>query len=119
LYQFIRGNGGWDAFEMVLLKEVHCDTKFMARMAEEDERNKLKEQLNMRRAHQDEATKNEYKQTYNHQYYAQNREQLQVYQKQYREQNSERLLAQKHQYYLDNNGKIMEKLKTKIIRISQ
>jgi hypothetical protein len=36
-------------------------------MAEEDERKKLKDQLNVRRAHRDETTKNEYKQTYNHQ----------------------------------------------------
>jgi hypothetical protein len=114
LYQFIRANGGWDAFEMVPLKEVQCDTKLKARMAEEDERKKLKAQLNVRRAHRDEATKNEYKQTYNHQYYEKNREQLQVYQQQYRELNSERLLAQNHQYYLDNKDKIMEKHKTKI-----
>ena len=94
---------------MVPLKEVQCDTKLKARIAEEDERKKLKEHLNVRRAHRDEATKNEYKQTYNYQCYEQNRDQLQVYQQQYREQNSERLLAQKHQYYLDNKYKIMEK----------
>jgi hypothetical protein len=64
LYQFIRANGGWDAFEMVPLKEVQCDTKLKARMTEEDERKKLKEQLNVRRAHRDEDAKNEYKQTY-------------------------------------------------------
>jgi hypothetical protein len=115
LYQFIRANGGWDAFEMVPLKEVQCDTKLKARMAEEDERKKLKEQLNVRRAHRDEDAKNENRQTYNHQYYEQNREQLLVYQQLYREQNSERLLGQKHQYYLDNKDKIMEKHKTKIM----
>ena len=95
LYSTIRDNGGWDAFNMVIVKEFPCENKRQAEAEEDRIMREMKACLNSHRAY---ITKEEKK------------EQM----KEYREQNRDKVNEQKKEYYIRNINKIKEKNKEKI-----
>ena len=84
-YQYIRANGGWNEWEMVLLERHNCNDGNEARAKEEYWRCHFNAKLNMLRAYRTE-------------------EQVKGYQKEYREKNKE----QAKEYYEQHKGKILE-----------
>ena len=75
LYSTIRDNGGWDAFNMVVIKEFPCENKRQAEAEEDKCIREMKSSLNMRKAFLSPEEKQEYFKEYNKDYYQQNREQ--------------------------------------------
>jgi hypothetical protein len=69
VYEFIRNNGGFDAFEIDIIVKVFCNS-LEARMLEEDYRLKLNtSSMNTRRAHRTEEQRCEYHKGYNKKIY--------------------------------------------------
>ena len=85
IYQFIRGNGGFDAFEMIPLEIYECENKMQSRIREQIFINQLEiKKLNMRRAYRSENELKEYQQEYQkeyqQEYYENNKEKIKEYQ---------------------------------------
>jgi len=100
IYKMIRDNGGWDAFNMTIIKEFPCQNKQEA-LAEEDRIiREMKSNMNKIRAYVTPEDVKEQKK----QYYEQNKEQITERQKQYYEQNKE----QKKQYYEQNKERFKQ-----------
>lgn len=95
LYQCIRDNGGWDAFNMVVIKEFPCENKRQAEAEEDKVMREMKASLNMQRAF---ITKEEIKEQ----------------KKEYREQNREKIVEYRKEYREQNRDKIKEQMKEKI-----
>ena len=119
VYIFIRNNGGWDNFEMVLIEEYSCENKLYATQRERYWVETLHATLN---SYIPSRTKKEY--------YEENKEYLQEKKKEYNEENREeitekrkihydvnreRLLEEKKDYYEENREKILEKKKETIV----
>ena len=69
VYEFIRNNGGFDAFEIDIVVKVLCNS-LEARMLEEDYRLKLNtSSMNTRRAHRTEEQRCDYHKGYNKKIY--------------------------------------------------
>jgi hypothetical protein len=96
LYQMIRDNGGWNEFNMVVIKKFCCENGQEAKAEEDRIIRQMKCNMNMRRAY----TTNEEKK----EYYEQNKERLNEQSKQYYERNKE----QKKEYYENNKEKIKQ-----------
>jgi hypothetical protein len=104
VYQFIRENGGWDNWTMILIEEYSCDNKLQASQRERYWLETLNATLNNRipsRTQQE--------------YYEENREIIIEKNKKYRETNEERILQQRATYREENREKINEIKKIKII----
>jgi hypothetical protein len=102
LYQFIRNNGGWDNFEMIVLIELNCKDKNEAERNERKYLEELKATLNKtiptrtpKEYYEDnkEKTLNQKKE-----YYQLNKEERQLYNKTYREQNIEHRRTKENEY---------------------
>lgn len=80
LYQFILENGDWDAFEIIPIEEIFCNTKLQARIKEQEHINKTKQNiLNMVRAYRDEECLEQIRlkqNELNREYYHKNRDEL-------------------------------------------
>ena len=100
LYRMIRDNGGWEMFNMVIVKNFCCDNGQEAKAEEDRIIRQMKATMNMIRAY----TTNEEKKEYIKQYQEQNKEQINEQQKQYYERNKE----QKKEYYENNKEKIKQ-----------
>ena len=61
VYQFIRENGGWGNFDMILIKTVECNNSLEARKVERDLIEELEATLNQRCPYQTEEGKKEKK----------------------------------------------------------
>ena len=100
-YQYIRGNGGWDCFNMIEVEKFPCNDGNEARAREEYWRCHFNSQLNMIRSYRtdeqrkelDKERKREYRE---HDKY---REYQKVYQKKSYEANKEYRLEYQKQYY--------------------
>ena len=64
LYQTIRDNGGWDAFNMVVVKEFPCENKRQADAEEDRIMRQMKSSLNMCRAYQTTEERRDYLKKY-------------------------------------------------------
>jgi len=103
VYQMIRKNGGFDCFNIIVIKEFPCSNKREA-LAEEDRIiREMKSNMNKIRAYVTPEDVKEQKK----QYYEQNKEQIAERQKQYYEQNKEQF----KQYYEQNKEQIAENKK--------
>ena len=114
LYKMMRDNGGWDMFNMVIVKEFPCENKRQAEAEEDRIIRETKSNMNMRRAYVSHDELLEQKKKYREQniermkqYYEQNKE----YYKQYREQNKEQIAERNKQYYEQNKEQIVERKK--------
>ncbi len=103
LYQMIRENGGWDMFNMVIVKEFPCENKREAECEEDKCIREMKSSLNMRRAY---ITPEEKKQ-----YYTEHKEQIAERQKQYNLEHKDKLAERKKQYNLEHKDQIAERKK--------
>jgi hypothetical protein len=104
VYQFIRENGGWDKWDMILVEKYSCKCSAEAVARERYWIKELKATLNTREPGR---TKKEWREA--------NRDKLAEYQNEYREANREKLLEQKKEYHQANREKLNEKKKQKII----
>jgi len=119
VYQFIRENGGWENWVMILIEKYPCDGKEELKIRERYHIELLKSKLNKQMPTR---TKKEYYENNKEifaeqkkQYYQNNKKILSEKQKEYREQNKEYKKEKAKQYYENNKQIILEKAKEKVI----
>ena len=105
-YQYIRENGGWDKWDMILVEKYSCKCSAEAVARERYWIKELKATLNTREPGR---TKKEWREA--------NRDKLAEYQNEYREANREKLLEQKKEYHQANREKLNEKKNKKLFVI--
>jgi predicted GIY-YIG superfamily endonuclease len=111
LYEMIRDNGGWQMFNMVIIKEFCCENAEQARAEEDRIMREMKCNMNMIRAH----TTSEEKRQQKKEYFEQNKQQKKEYDEQYYENNKEKKKEYVKEYYEQNREEINEKRKQKLI----
>jgi len=82
-YQYIRNNGGWNEWEMVLVERHNCNDGNEARAREEYWRSHFNAQLNSVRAYITEEQDKEMRKERKKEYREQNKEKLKEYQQEY------------------------------------
>ncbi len=92
-YQYIRGNGGWECFNMIEVEKFPCNDGNEAKAREEYWRCHFNSQLNTKRAYTTDVERSE-------------RDKL------YRGDNKDKISEQKKQYYETNKQKQLEYQKT-------
>jgi hypothetical protein len=109
VYQFIRDNGGWDNWSMIMIEEYSCENKLQLLKKEREYVEKSILSLNyclptrtIDEYRKDNKEKNKI-------YYKKNKEILIKYQKKYNEDNKDDIIKKKKKYYYDNKEKIKEK----------
>ena len=100
LYQTIRDNGGWDAFNMVIVKEFPCENKRQAEAEEDKCIREMKSSLNMRKA----FTTPEEKLEHNREYRVKNKNKI----KEYLEKNKDKIKERSKEHYEQNKDKHRE-----------
>ena len=96
VYQYIRANGGWENFNMIVLERFSCIDEYDACAKEQEYITNLHSTLNSKyasRTHQ--------------QYYEDNKEQKTIYCRQYYEDNIVKKQEQGKQYYENNKEQIL------------
>jgi len=100
VYQFIRENGGWDNWSMIIVEEYPCENRNQAELRErywiEKQQSTLNQVIPTR-------TRQEY--------YEENREELCEKSKHYYEEHKEEILEQNKQYKEEHKEQIIEKNK--------
>jgi len=86
LYQFIRANGGWENFDMILLEEYSCNSRTEGRCREEEVKVERKAQLNMVKAFRTQEQKKEDKKKWDEE----NKEKIKIYNEKYKERKIEK-----------------------------
>ena len=97
VYQMIRENGGWDDFNMVVIKDFPCENKQQATTEEDRIMREMKATMNTFRA----SRSRKELQEYNHQYYDKNKE----YFREYNEKNKEKISTKNNKVCLCKCGK--------------
>ena len=95
VYQFIRDNGGWDNWDMILIAKVNCNDRLELRKKEREYMEEYKPSLNMVIAHQDKEEKKEYH-------------------KEWYKTNKLKVLTQQKERYETKKEEIHEKAKVKV-----
>jgi len=104
VYQMIRDNGGWEAFNMIEIEKYPCNDKREAEKRENEIMIELKANMNMRKSYCGYNTTQEYKQQYQQEYRIDNKETIQKNKKKYYNDNKETI----KQYNIDNKNKIQD-----------
>jgi len=119
VYEFIRNNGGFDNWNIIVLEEYPCNSFSDAIIKEREYYETLKPTLNMiypQRTNKEYIIDNiEYYNQYGKQYRIDNKEYYNEYVKQYRIDNKEYTKEYIKQYRNDNKEKIKEKAKKKVM----
>jgi hypothetical protein len=114
-YQFIRENGGWDNFEIVLIEDFPCDNVEEATRRErywvENLNASLNKQIPSRTQVEYTETRKEHFKEYKHQYYLENKERLTEKNKNYHQENKEEIKQKQHELYEKNKEERLEKAK--------
>tara|TARA_R110000823_G_scaffold269763_1_gene389492 strand:+ start:72 stop:656 length:585 start_codon:yes stop_codon:yes gene_type:complete len=105
LYQNIRANGGFEAFNMIQVCEYPCETKQQSLMEEDRITRELKATLNTNRAYASEEDKKIYKKKY----CADNKEHINEKGIDYYQANKDKISELRRAYYQANIDKIREK----------
>ena len=124
-YVMIRENGGWDMFDMVLVKKYPCNDYLEAFAEEERIRREMNANMNGQRCFTTQEERNEYQKQYREtheeqkkvidkKYYENNKKKILEYQKQYYESHREQINEIKKKYYETHKEKVEEKNKQKI-----
>jgi len=95
VYQYIRGNGGWNEWEMIELDNKICDTKKNAVMIEQKYMDELKSDLNGAKSYTGIDNKNEYMK----QYRQERKAEIKEYNKKYKEEHKSELSEKQKEYY--------------------
>ena len=130
LYKFIRDNGGWDNFDMILINTECCDGVLEARRRErehiEQHNSSLNHTIPSRSSNEYLEANKERFQKYRQEYYEQNKpeisEKRKIYRdnhkeekalmdKKYRENNKEKLKVKQQEYYEQNKESVKAKVK--------
>lgn len=107
LYNFIRENGGWENWDMILIEYYKCDTKLELEKKEREIIENLKPTLNK-------SIPTRTDKEYQKQYREDNKEKIKDYDKIRYENNKEKLLEKRKEFYEKNKDKILEKQQEKI-----
>ena len=102
-YQFIRDNGGWENWDMVLIEKVICNDKLELHKKEREYIEKLNSTLNSVNSIQSPTERKEY--IINYQKTEKRKEYMKKYRKEYREKNREKLKQKDKEYYENNKLK--------------
>jgi len=108
VYKFIRDNGGFQNWTMIMLEQYNCENKKQLEMRERYWIEKLKPTLNNNIPTR---TKKEWdieNNDYYKQHYLKNQDKLKQYQKQYYLNNKDKILEEKKQYDKKNQDKLKE-----------
>lgn len=110
VYEFIRENGGWENWDMILIKTEKCENEMDARSKERDYIEKYKASLNkIKRPY---VSKEEKRELYK-EYYDEHREDILEQKKDYYQDKREERLEYKHEYYDRERDNILERKKEK------
>ena len=104
LYQTIRDNGGWDAFNMVILKPFPCQNFNEARTEEDKVMREMMSSLNMKRAYQTSKERVEYL----HKNYLENKDRRNELGKKWKLDNKDKIKKRSQEYYLETIDKRKE-----------
>jgi predicted GIY-YIG superfamily endonuclease len=118
VYQFIRENGGWDKWDMILVEKYPTDNVHEAIARERYWKRELNTTLNTRepgRTAKEWCEDNkEYLKEHKKEYYQNNIEYFKIKKKEYHENNREKNIQKMKDNYHNNKEKINEKKKEKI-----
>jgi len=104
VYQYIRNNGGWDNWDMIMIEQFSCEDK---RQLEKRERFWLETLGATLNKQMPTRTKREYEK----QYREKNKEKISEKSIEYREKNKEKISEKNKEYFQKNKEKISEKNK--------
>ena len=107
LYKMIRDNGGFDCFNIIVIKEYPCNNKREAEAEEDKVIREAQANMNGRRAY---VTPEDVKE-YHKQHYELNKDKLKEQWKQYKLEHKEKLIEYHKQYRLKHKEKLREKIK--------
>ena len=119
LYKFIRDNGGWDGFDMILIETEHCDNSLEARKKERHYIEALNASLNQKAPFRSIPERKEYKHNwyknnferiaeYKKQHYQDNKDHYKQYHKEHYEINKDEIKEKRKEYAIQNKSKILE-----------
>jgi len=108
LYTTIRDNGGWDAFNMVIVKEFPCENKRQAQAEEDKVMRELKSNLNTIRAYQTPEERRERHYVTKKLLRQSNLEKFKEKDKEYYEKNRDKILERTKEHYQQNREKIID-----------
>jgi len=108
VYRMIRENGGWESFQMLIIKKFPCKDKNEARAEEERCRIELRANMNTNRCI---GNTKEEEQERLKKYRLENTEYVFEVGKKYREENQERIKETKRQYQIKNSEQLAQKSK--------
>ena len=111
LYTTIRQNGGWDAFNMVIIKEFPCNNKQEALTEEDRVMRQMLSSLNMLRAYVSKEDALERDRKSKQKNYEQNKEIIKAKVKEYCKKNVDKIKEYKKEYREKNLDKIKEQIK--------
>jgi len=114
LYQYLRENGGFYMYEIIILECYVCNFKNELYYKEDDYIKIYDNNLNSKRAY---LTYEEYKKKNNEnakKYYEEHRQERNEYKKKYYEENKEKIYKKNKKYRDENKDKISEQRKEKI-----
>ena len=94
VYTFIRDNGGWENWEMILIETKTCENSLEAKKIEREFIDNLEADLNIVRPFISDEERTERARDYRQAYYKQNKEDI---------------LCKVHTYYLQNKDNIIDK----------
>jgi hypothetical protein len=109
VYVMIRGNGGWNNFDMKPVKEFPCENIIQLIIEEERIRKEINANLNTNRAY---TTPEEYKE-HQKEWHKNNAEYVTDRQKKYYAKNAKHIVEQQKQYYQANKQRIQEQNRIK------
>jgi len=106
VYQYIRDNGGWDNWSMIMIEEYSCNCKLEAEKREryyiEEFKSSLNNNIPTRTFKEYYENNQDKKKEYNKEYYENNQDKIKEYNKEYRENNQE-YYKEYHKEYRENN----------------
>jgi hypothetical protein len=121
VYEFIRNNGGWDNWEIIVIEEYSCNSFSDAIIKEREYYETLKPTLNSIFPQRTNEEYKECKKQYNKEYYNENKQHYNEYNKEYYQNNKEKINEYHNEnkqhyneyhkeYYQNNKEKINEKV---------
>lgn len=112
VYQYIRDNGGWNNWDMVLIEEYkECNNKLELHKKERYYIEQLKATLNSLIPSRSDKEYRENNKKYYEDWRKNNKETIKENNKEWREDNKEKIKEKKKEYHLNNKEKIAEKRK--------
>ena len=91
VYEFIRNNGGWENWDMILVKNINCNNKLELRQYERKYYEELKPSLNTHKPLRGKKEKKEYEYIWSIKYREKNKELIRMKSKKYYEKNKDKI----------------------------